>query len=128
MLFHKGERFQSGRGIGALFSGLFRTLKPLFSMGLSVGKRALTSDAAKSFGSTALDIGKSAAKNLAADLLEGKDMSESLNKELDTAKSKIAIKIRGGGRKRKALNFDDEKTLREILSRTTKKKKYNLLY
>ena len=70
MLFHKGERFQSGRGIGALFSGLFRTLKPLFSMGLSVGKRALTSDAAKSFGSTALDIGKSAAKNLAAYLLE----------------------------------------------------------
>jgi hypothetical protein len=126
MLFHKGERFQSGRGIESLFAGLFRTLKPLFSMGLSAGKKVLASSAAKELGNTALDIGKSAAKNLAADLLEGKNMNESLNKELDTAKAKIATKIRGGGRKRRALRLDNEKTLRGILS--SKRKKYNLLY
>jgi len=125
MLFHKGERFQSGRGLGSLFSGLFRTLKPLFSLGLSAGKKALTSQTAKTIGSTALDLGKQAAKNLAADLLEGKDLSQSLNKELDTAKAAIASKIRGSGRKRRLLNSDN--TLRDILSRGGKKSKYSLL-
>lgn len=125
MLFHKGERFQSGRGIGALFSGLFRTLKPLFSLGLSAGKKALTSQAARSIGSTALDIGKQAAKNIAADLLEGKDISQSLNKELDTAKATIASKIRGSGRKRNQRALDN--TLKDVLSRGRKKPRYSLI-
>lgn len=127
MLFHKGERFQSGRGLGALFSGLFRTLKPLFSIGLSAGKKALQSQAAKTIGSAALDIGKNAAKNLAADLLEGKDMSESLNKELESAKSTIASKIRGSGRKRRLLQASTDNTLKDILSRASKKSRYSLI-
>ena len=127
MLFHKGERFQSGRGIGALFSGLFRTLKPLFSLGLSAGKKALTSEAAKKLGSHALDIGKTAAKNLAADMLEGKDMSQSLNKELDVAKAAIASKIRGSGRKRR-LALASAGALKEVLSGPGKRfKKYSIL-
>lgn len=125
MLFHKGERFQSGRGLGALFSGLFRTLKPLFSIGISAGNKALQSQAAKTIGSTALDIGKQAAKNLAADLLEGNDMGESLNKELQSAKNIIASKIRGSGRKRH-LQISDN-TLKDILARGRKKGKYSLI-
>ena len=58
-------------------------------------------DTAKQIGSTLLVIRKDSAKNLAADLLEGKNLEESLNKELQSAKSKIASKIKGGGRKRK---------------------------
>ena len=125
MLFHKGERFQSGRGLGALFGGLIRTLKPLFSIGLSAGKKALQSQTAKSIGSTALDIGKQAVKNLAADLLEGRDMSESLNKELETAKTTIASKIRGSGRKR-AINQSDN-TLKDIFARGRKRGRYSLI-
>lgn len=117
MLIHRGERFQSARGIGSLFSGLFRTLKPLFSMGLSAGKKILTSDVAKKIGSTALDIGKEAAKNVAVDLLEGKNIKDSLNKELESAKSQIATTIKGSGRKRK----------RRHCSTSNKRLKYSLL-
>jgi hypothetical protein len=70
-------------------------------MGVSVGKKVLTSDAAKSIGRTAIDIGKEAAKNVAVDVLSGNNVQESLDKELQTAKSKIAEKIKGSGRKRK---------------------------
>ena len=101
MLIHRGDRFQSGRGFGGFFSGLFRSLKPLFSMGLSAGKRILTSDTAKAIGRSALDIGKEAAKNVAVDVLTGKNIKESVDKELETAKQTIAQKIRGSGRKRK---------------------------
>lgn len=99
---HRGDRFQRGRGIGGFFSGLFRTLKPLFSMGFTASKKILTSDAAKSLGRTALDIGKDSLKKVAVDVLTGKNVKESLDKELDEAKQKIAEKIRGSGqRKRK---------------------------
>lgn len=101
MLIHRGERFQSGRGIGSLFSGIIRGLKPLFSMGLSAGKKLLTSETAKKLGSSVLDIGKEAAKNLAVDLLEGRNLNESLDKEMQSAKSQIASKIKGAGKRRK---------------------------
>ena len=70
-------------------------------MGVSVGKKVLNSDAAKTIGRTALDIGKEAAKNVAVDVLSGNNVQESLDKELQSAKSKIAEKIKGSGRKRK---------------------------
>jgi hypothetical protein len=99
---HRGDRFQRARGFGGFFSGLFRTLKPLFSMGLSAGKKLLTTDAAKSLGRTALDIGKDSMKKIAVDVLTGKNIKESLDKELDSAKQQIAEKIKGSGhRKRK---------------------------
>jgi hypothetical protein len=102
LMVHRGDRFQRARGFGGFFSGLFRTLKPLFSMGLSAGKKLITSDAAKSIGRTALDIGKDSVKKVAIDVLSGKKVKESLDKELDSAKQKIAEKIKGSGqRKRK---------------------------
>ena len=106
MIVHRGDRFQRGRGFGSFFASVFRTLRPLVSMGLSTGKKILTSDAAKSIGRTALDIGKSAAKNVAVDVLTGKNVKESVDKELEVAKDKIAKKISGSGsnkRKRHAI-------------------------
>jgi len=38
MLIHRGLRYQKGRGIGALFSGFFRVLRPVLKMGLTAGK------------------------------------------------------------------------------------------
>lgn len=99
--FHEGVRFQRGRGIGSIFSGLFRALRPLASMGLSVGKKVLTSDLARQLGSTALDIGKSAATNIAADMLEGKAFKETAAEQINDAKKAIASTLRGSGRKRK---------------------------
>lgn len=101
MIVHRGDRFQQGRGFGGFISGLFRSLKPLFSMGLSAGKKVLSSEAAKSMGRAALDIGKNAAKQVAVDVLTGKNVKESLDKELQTAKQKIADKISSGSGRRK---------------------------
>lgn len=101
MYYHSGLRYQRGSGIGALFSGLFRMLRPLASMGLSAGKSFLGSSLAKRAGSTLLDIGKNAATNMVVDLLEGAPLKDTAEKQLDTAKSKIATAIKGGGRKRK---------------------------
>lgn len=118
MIVHRGERFQSGRGIGSLFGGLLRGLKPLVSMGLSTGKKILGSQLAKNIGSTALEMGKDALKNVAADILEGKDVNESLNKELNNAKSQIASTIRGSGRRKR------KKPCKSV---TFSKRKFNLL-
>jgi hypothetical protein len=101
MYFHEGLRHQRGLGLGSLFGSLFRSLMPIAKMGLSAGKKFFRSDLAKKIGSQALDIGKSAASNLAVDLLEGKKFSDSAAEQLDEAKSKIASAIRGGRRKRK---------------------------
>lgn len=120
MNYHIGARYQRGRGIGSLFSGLIRGFAPIARMGLNFGKRVITSDLAKNIAGQALDSGKKMALNLAADLLEGRNVKESAQTQLDEAKKNIATTLRGGGcRKRK----------RKSLSRLTKKQKltYNLL-
>ncbi len=120
MNYHRGLRFQSGgagKGIGSIFSSIFRSLKPIAQMGLSAGKKFLKSDFAKKVGSTALDLGKSALTNVAADLLEGKAFKETAQENLDEAKSKIAQTLRGGGKKRKRISKN----------KNNKNVKYNLL-
>lgn len=97
MIFHTGLREQRGRGIGAIFSGLMRGLKPLAQMGFRAGKRFLTSDFAKNLGKSALDAGKQAVTNIAVDLLEGKNISDSAQEQLEDAKKKIATTLKGEG-------------------------------
>ena len=99
--FHEGVRFQRGRGIGSILGGLFRWLRPMASMGLNVGKKILSSDLAKKLGKTAVDIGKSAASNMAVDLLEGKAFKDTAAEQINEAKKTIATTLKGGGRKRK---------------------------
>lgn len=107
--FHSGVRYQQGRGLGSIFGSIFRGLKPLAKMGLAAGKRFFKSDFAKNLGSTALDIGKSAATNIAVDLLEGKKLKDSAQEQLDEAKSKIASTLKGSGsKKRKKRSKGDE--------------------
>jgi len=43
---------------------IFQSLFPLAKAGINIGKQVLQSDLAKSVGTTALDIGTTAAKNL----------------------------------------------------------------
>jgi hypothetical protein len=91
MIFHTGLREQRGRGIGALFSGLMRGLKPLAQMGFRAGKRLLNSDFAKNLGKSALEAGKQAATNIAVDLLEGKNISDSAQCYDDARKSRRSL-------------------------------------
>ena len=124
MNIHTGLRFQRGRGFGSMFSGLLRGLKPLAQMGLSAGKRFFSSDLAKNIGSTALQMGTDALTNLAVDALEGKNIKESAQEQLDKAKSKIAQSLKGGGCKRKSkANHKHNKKNKP----TIKQLQYNLL-
>lgn len=102
---HRGLRFQRGRGIGSLFSGLFRTLKPLAKMGLQAGKKFLASSTGQQLKETVKDVGKSMLKNVAADVLEGKNIGESAKEQIQDVKTKIAQSLRGSGKKRRRKNI-----------------------
>jgi hypothetical protein len=101
MNFHAGARYQRGRGIGSLFSGLLRGFMPVVNYGLAAGKRLIQSDFGKNIGSALAETGKSAVKNIAADLLEGKNIANTAQEELTNARKKIASTLRGSGNKRK---------------------------
>lgn len=102
MNYHSGLRFQRGRGLGAIFGGLMRGFAPLARLGLNAGKRFLQSDLAKNIGSTLADTGRKAVINIASDLLEGKNVAQTAQEELDEARKKIASTLRGSGyRKRR---------------------------
>ncbi|EFX63186.1 hypothetical protein DAPPUDRAFT_119445 [Daphnia pulex] len=66
------------RGFGSIFGAILRGLKPIAKLGLNAGKRFLKSDLAKNLATTALDMGKTAATNIAVDLLEEKKMERSI--------------------------------------------------
>lgn len=121
MNFHAGARYQRGRGLGALFGGLLRGFAPLARMGLSAGKKFLNSDIVRNIGSTLADSGRKAVTNIAADFLEGKNVSETAQNELTEAKRKIASTLRGSGKyKRK------KKSCQKTICKS-KKGKFNLL-
>jgi hypothetical protein len=123
LTFHSGLRFQRGRGLGSIFGAILRGLKPIARIGLNAGKRFIKSDFAKNLASTALDMGKTAATNIAVDLLEGKKFSDSAQEQIEDAKSKIATTLKGGSCKRKRKK---RKALITDLS-PNKKLKYSLL-
>jgi predicted peroxiredoxin len=84
---YKGQLRQRGYGVGGLFSSLLKLLQPVVKKGLStitkVGKKFVTSDVVKSIGK---DVKKSllkSGKNIVADALEGKNIKESISKQLE---------------------------------------------
>jgi hypothetical protein len=123
MNYHSGLRFQRGRGLGALFGGLLRGFAPLARLGLNAGKRFIQSDMAKNIGSTLLDTGKKVVTNIAADLLEGNNVAESAQDELNEARRKIASTLRGSGSRRKR----KKSCQKSICSSKKQKVAFNLL-
>lgn len=120
MNYHIGARYQRGRGIGSLFSGLIRGFAPIARMGLNFGKRVITSDLAKSVAGQALDTGKKMALNLAADILDGRNVKESAQEQLNEAKKNIATTLRGGGCRKRRKKQPNRLTKKQRLT-------YNLL-
>jgi hypothetical protein len=101
MDYHQGPRFQRGRGLGSIFAALARGIAPIARLGLRAGRSLINSPLAKKLGQSALDIAKQSAINLSADLIEGKDASETAQNELNNARSKIASTLRGGKKRKK---------------------------
>ncbi len=85
-LTHRGPFIQSGRGLGSFFSGIFRASRPLLSKSLRLAKKAVSSKAAKKFGSQLMDAGI----DVATDALAGKNIGESVNEKVEKAKQEIA--------------------------------------
>jgi hypothetical protein len=123
MYYHTGLRYQRGAGFASLFSGLFKMLKPLASMGLKAGKQFVGSNFAKKAGSAMLDIGKKAAENMIVDVLEGANVKDSAVKQLDEAKTKIATAIKGGGQKRKRKSIQTNSKSKKLMEAV----KYSLI-
>lgn len=122
MLVHRGARTQSGRGIGSIFAALARGLAPIAKLGLRAGKSFISSPLVKKVGESALDLAKQSAVNLTADLIQGNNMNESAQNELNNARQKIASTLRGG-RKRKKHNNTKVKNI----SKRKKLMHYSLL-
>ena len=101
MLVHRGLRTQSGRGIGSIFSALARGLAPIARLGLRAGKSFLSNPFVQKVGKSALDLAKESAVNLSADLIQGNNMEESAQRELNNARQKIASTLRGGRKRKK---------------------------
>jgi len=123
MNYHSGLRFQRGRGLGALFGGLMRGFAPLARLGLSAGKRFFQSDLAKNIGSTLVDSGRKAVTNIAADLLEGRNITQTAQDELEEAKRKIASTLRGSGYRKKR----KKSCQKSICGAKKNKRSFNLL-
>ena len=99
--YHEGVRFQRGRGIGSLLSGLFRWLRPIASMGFKAGKTVLANPMVQKLGNTALDIGKTAAQKMTVDLLEGKAFKDTAKESIADAKKVLASTLKGGGKRKR---------------------------
>jgi cell division protein FtsB len=135
---YKGQLIQKGYGLGGIFSGLLRFLKPVLKKGMKtltkVGKDFIRSDAVKSLGKDVTQSLKKSGKTIVADLVEGKDFKESLNEQLSEQKNmleKQIAKLRSAGADAiRGGSFNDNnnrkrsgKTYRNTLSKKPRKKK-----
>jgi len=122
MRYHEGPRIQRGRGIGAIFSAIARGFAPIAKLGLRAGRSLLANPLVRKVGQSALDIAKQSAVNLTADLVDGKNMKESAQNELQNARNKIASTLRGGRKRKKHIQKTPSKKAKK-----NKSLKYSLL-
>ena len=125
--YHYGPQLQKGHGIGSLFSGLFRMLKPIGRVIKNVVTSPAVKSIAKNVGKTALDIGTSAATDIAADLIEGKDVTETAQQKFKEARQQVAQKIRQSANNEGGEEEEEEEveisTPKPKIKRKTKRKK-----
>lgn len=131
MNYHHGPRLQRGRGLGSILAALFRGLAPVARLGLNAGKRLIAIPAVRTLGKTAFDIAKQGAVSMAADIVDGKNVKESAQKELNIAKAKIAQEI-GNARSKIVSTLRGGKKRKKHMTKIVKNKrrkaiKYSLL-
>jgi hypothetical protein len=88
---HRGQFLQRGRGLGSIFSGLFRNVLPMFS---SIGRSIFGSPVVKNVGKSLLDSTVRGGLNLAADAIGGEDIKESFKKQLGSARQEVSDAVR----------------------------------
>ena len=118
--FHGGERLQRGRGIG----GLLRIASSLFRPLGSVTAKALKSAAGKKIINAVKNQAIDSSINVARDLVEGKNIKESLKDEFENAKSNAkrkAIEIGSDYLKKKNAEFSSAPKKRRISRKRIRK-------
>ena len=87
---YQGRRLQRGHGIGGIFRALSRTLIPL-------GKKLLSSGAAKSVGRVARDEAIRVGSQTLADALAGENVGRALKHSVDASRDRLSKKVRLAG-------------------------------
>ena len=125
-LFQQGEGlndpklFQTGEGLGNIFSSLFRKIVPAAGRAI---KKIATSKIVKEGGKKLLNSAINVAANVAADVLEGdKPIKQSLDDNLDMAKKSIASSIRNSNKRKLLEDYNDSGSTPRKKKRNVKKK------
>lgn len=113
MTIYQRPYIQRGRGLGSLLARLFKTVIPVASR---IGKSLISSPITRSVGTALKDSAVETMGSLGADLLRGEDLTKTLDKNLSSAKNRVATALETSTRakpqikKRKTRGdlFDDE--------------------
>ena len=87
MVFHRGDFVQKGRGVGGIFSSIYRNTYPAVK---TISKSILTSPVTKKVLQAAKKSVTKAGLNIASDVLMGKKLSSSARVNLTAAKRQFA--------------------------------------
>lgn len=101
--YHQGPLLQRGHGIGSIFKSIFKLLSPglqsvksVFSTGAKIGKKVLSNPGVKDVMNTVRNSAIEIGVNTAADAIDGLGFKESLNKNVNSARSEVADSFRRG--------------------------------
>ena len=88
--YHKGLLIQRGRGIGGIFSSLFRTLAPIGKSVMKSAPKILKTISKSKAGKHIKNSAKIIAFNTAKDLIQSDDINKSLSKSVQDSKREIS--------------------------------------
>ena len=116
--YHRGVLIQRGRGIGGVFSSLFRSLLPIGKAVIKSTPSIIRSTAKSPIGRKLRRSAKKVALNTAKNLIETGDINKTLQKSVNDSKKEVANALKSSKDSRKR-NFSS-------LSRR-KNRKYNFM-
>ena len=104
--YHRGVILQRGRGIGGVFSTLFRTLLPIGKAVIKSSPKIIKNTAKSSLGRRLRKSAKKVAITTAKNLLESGDINKTLKKSIEDSKNEVSNALRSSkeSRKRKINN------------------------
>lgn len=127
MNYHRGLYVQRGRGLGNIFSSIFRAVAPTLA---GIGKSIIKSPITKNLLSTAKKSAVNAGLNLVSDTLAGENVGRSLKRSANRARVDFIDVIESGRNKKKRSKITP-KTRRNVgftRSRRNKKIKHRDIF
>ena len=117
--FSGGERFQRGRGIG----GLLRLAKGLFKPAIESIGRVVRSNTGQAIGNALKNQAIDTAKNLATDVLSGKNLKEGVKREVHNIKNRAALGIQQLNKKQEIKCRESKRQSKEVENSKSKSKR-----